>query len=207
MTGENWNGRKTWQQKAVRIGAECFMQRSCNIICTAGMLLSRYVIAIFLYFEGNWMFVVLLCYPWTHTKQRNEWCNWHVLLQNGAARITEIATMNLWSSVTRHFVSGSFCRCFEEKDCLHFQGWSEPVRNRPVRNFLPTSRAARVWELYCINFDRKWVWCPRWRPWSVCDWWEKLQRWEGVLARWMSRGWNQSEAGFLWRCVTVVVSL
>jgi len=52
-TGENGNGCKTGQQKAIRMGAECFVLRLCNIICTAGMLLSRYVIAIFLNFEGN----------------------------------------------------------------------------------------------------------------------------------------------------------
>lgn len=153
------------------------------------MLLSHYVIAIFLNFKGNRIFVVLLYRPWAHTKQRNDWYNWYVLLQNGAARITEITTMNLWSSVMRHFVSGkwSICRCFKEKDCLHFQGWSEPIRNRPVKKYLPTSRAA-----------------PSVR--TVLHKWRSLNVGRRVLARWMSRGWSQMEAGFLWRCVTVVVS-
>jgi len=49
-----------------------------------------------------------------------------------------------------------------------------------VSQFVPEqseSRAARVWELCCIHFDRKCVWCPRWRPWCVCGWREKLERW------------------------------
>jgi hypothetical protein len=102
------------------------------------------MLSLFLWTLKGTEYLWCYCTIHEHTKQRNDWCNWYVLLQNGTARITEITTMNLWSSVMRHFVSRkwSICRCFKEKDCLHFQGWSEPIRNRPVRKYLPTSCAA-----------------------------------------------------------------